>query len=43
VANHRRRRSADGWPPLRARHVRSIWRIIAGYTIGCRNGLIAAM
>jgi hypothetical protein len=29
--------------PLRAGHVRSIWRSIAGYTIRCRNGLITAM
>jgi hypothetical protein len=29
--------------PARARHSRSICRIIGGYTIRCRKGLIAAM
>ena len=29
--------------PARARHSRPISRIIRGYTIRCRNGLIAAM
>ena len=32
-----------GRPSPPAAHTRSIWRIAAGYTIRCRNGLIAAM